>query len=62
MTGHPAISVPCGFTQAGLPMGLQLIGPRWGEARLLAIALAYEQATAWHQRHPASPVKKLRNR
>jgi aspartyl-tRNA(Asn)/glutamyl-tRNA(Gln) amidotransferase subunit A len=58
MTGHPAISVPCGFTQAGLPMGLQLIGPRWGEARLLAIALAYEQATAWHQRHPEFPGKR----
>jgi aspartyl-tRNA(Asn)/glutamyl-tRNA(Gln) amidotransferase subunit A len=57
MTGHPAISVPCGFTQAGLPMGLQLIGPRWGEARLLAFALAYEQATAWHKRHPESSVK-----
>jgi aspartyl-tRNA(Asn)/glutamyl-tRNA(Gln) amidotransferase subunit A len=52
MTGYPAISVPCGFTKAGLPMGLQLIGPRWGEARLLAIALAYEQSTEWHKRHP----------
>jgi len=57
MTGHPAISVPCGFTQARLPMGLQLIGPRWGEAHLLAIALAYERATPWHERHPEFPVK-----
>ena len=54
MTGHPAISVPCGFTRDGLPMGLQLIGPRWGEARLLAIALAYEQSTVWHKRHPTA--------
>lgn len=51
-TGHPAISVPCGFTHEGLPVGMQLIGPRWSEAKLLAIALAYEQATEWHTRHP----------
>lgn len=51
-TGHPAISVPCGFTQAGLPIGLQLIGPYWSEARLLAIALAYEEASEWHARRP----------
>lgn len=53
LTGMPAISVPCGFTRDGLPIGMQLIGPRWGEARLLAIALAYEDATDWHTRHPA---------
>lgn len=52
LTGHPAISIPCGFTAEGLPIGLQLIGPRWGEARLLAIALAYEEATEWHKRQP----------
>jgi aspartyl-tRNA(Asn)/glutamyl-tRNA(Gln) amidotransferase subunit A len=52
-TGHPAISIPCGFTREGLPAGLQLIGPRWGEARLLSIALAYEDATEWHMRRPA---------
>jgi aspartyl-tRNA(Asn)/glutamyl-tRNA(Gln) amidotransferase subunit A len=51
-TGHPAISVPCGFTRAGLPISLQLIGPFWNEARLLAIALAYEEATEWHKRRP----------
>lgn len=51
-TGHPAISIPCGFTREGLPAGMQLIGPRWSEARLLSIALAYEEATAWHRRHP----------
>lgn len=53
LTGLPAISIPCGFTSDGLPIGLQLIGPRWGEAGLLAIALAYEGATGWHNRHPA---------
>jgi aspartyl-tRNA(Asn)/glutamyl-tRNA(Gln) amidotransferase subunit A len=51
-TGHPALSVPCGFTPAGLPVGLQLIGPRWGEAGLLAIAKAYEEVTPWHTRYP----------
>jgi aspartyl-tRNA(Asn)/glutamyl-tRNA(Gln) amidotransferase subunit A len=52
LAGDPAISIPCGFTRAGLPIGLQLIGPHWSEARLLAIALAYEDATEWHKRHP----------
>jgi len=52
LTGHPAIAIPCGFTREGLPVGLQLIGPKWGEATLLAIAFAFEQATNWHTRHP----------
>jgi aspartyl-tRNA(Asn)/glutamyl-tRNA(Gln) amidotransferase subunit A len=52
LTGLPAISVPCGFTRDGLPIGLQLIGPAWGEERLLQIAHAYEQATDWHTRRP----------
>jgi aspartyl-tRNA(Asn)/glutamyl-tRNA(Gln) amidotransferase subunit A len=51
-TGHPAISLPCGFTKAGLPIGLQLIGRKWDESRLLQVAHAYEQATDWHTRHP----------
>ncbi len=51
-TGHPAISVPCGFTSDGLPIGLQLIGPKWGEAHLLAIARTFEEAGNWHSRHP----------
>jgi aspartyl-tRNA(Asn)/glutamyl-tRNA(Gln) amidotransferase subunit A len=52
-TGLPAISVPCGFTSAGLPIGLQIIGPHWQEARILQIAYFYEQATEWHQMHPS---------
>jgi aspartyl-tRNA(Asn)/glutamyl-tRNA(Gln) amidotransferase subunit A len=52
ISGHPAISIPCGFTQGGLPVGLQLIGQKWGEAKLLSIALAYEDASDWHTRHP----------
>ncbi len=50
--GIPAISVPCGFTRAGLPIGLQIAGPRLGEARVLALAHAYEQAAGWQRREP----------
>ncbi len=53
-TGAPALVLPCGFTREGLPVGLQLIGPLWGEERLLRIGYAYEQATSWHDRHPDS--------
>ncbi|MBS1792129.1 MAG: amidase [Acidobacteria bacterium] len=51
--GVPALSLPCGFTKAGLPIGLQIIGPRLGEAKVLALARAYEQATNWHKHKPA---------
>lgn len=50
--GLPAISVPCGFTNSGLPIGLQITGPQWGEPAVLALAHAYEQATEWHTRRP----------
>jgi aspartyl-tRNA(Asn)/glutamyl-tRNA(Gln) amidotransferase subunit A len=60
LTGHPAISIPCGFTRDGLPVGLQLIGPKWGEATLLAIAFAFEQATDWHSRNPMFPAAPAR--
>jgi aspartyl-tRNA(Asn)/glutamyl-tRNA(Gln) amidotransferase subunit A len=54
--GIPAISVPCGFTAAGLPVGLMIAGPRFAEGRILALARAYEQATQWHtQRPPITP-------
>ena len=52
--GLPAISTPCGFARAGLPLGLQVAGPHWGEARVLRVAHAYEQATVWHKREPLS--------
>ena len=48
--GLPVISVPCGFTQGGLPIGLQIAGPHWREDLVLRLAYAYEQATAWHKR------------
>jgi aspartyl-tRNA(Asn)/glutamyl-tRNA(Gln) amidotransferase subunit A len=51
--GIPAISVPCGFSKGGLPIGLMIAGPRFSEGRVLALAHAYEQATDWHKRRPA---------
>lgn len=52
LIGVPAISVPCGFTPADLPIGLQLIGPMYGEVTVLQAAHAYEQATDWHLYRP----------
>ena len=51
-TGHPALALPCGFGASGLPLGLQLIGRNYGEAMLLRIAQAYEQAAGWVTRRP----------
>ena len=50
--GTPAITVPCGFSREGLPIGLQLCGRALGEVDVLALAHAYEQATDWHERTP----------
>jgi aspartyl-tRNA(Asn)/glutamyl-tRNA(Gln) amidotransferase subunit A len=52
LAGLPGLSVPCGFTAGGLPIGLQLIGRPFDEAGLLAIARAYESAHDWHTKHP----------
>jgi aspartyl-tRNA(Asn)/glutamyl-tRNA(Gln) amidotransferase subunit A len=52
LAGLPGISIPCGFTGGGLPIGLQLIGRPFDEAGLLSIAHAYEQAHDWHTKHP----------
>ena len=52
LTGFPAISVPCGFSEAGLPMALQLAGRPFDELTVLRAAHAYEQATEWHSRRP----------
>jgi len=52
VTGQPAIAIPAGFTQDGLPLSLQLIGHPWQEAMLYRIARAYERATGWTERHP----------
>lgn len=54
VTGAPAISVPCGFSAKGLPIGLQIAAPHFEEAALLQVAHAYEQAAGWHTRRPPS--------
>jgi len=51
--GLPAVSVPCGFTKRGLPIGLQIAGPHWREDLVLRLAHAYESATGWHEQRPA---------
>jgi aspartyl-tRNA(Asn)/glutamyl-tRNA(Gln) amidotransferase subunit A len=53
LAGVPGISLPCGMTAGGLPIGLQLMGPAYSEDRLLQIAHQYEAATEWHTRRPA---------
>ena len=55
-TGAPAISVPAGFSRAGLPIGLQIVGRHRGEAGLLGMAKLFEQATRYADRHPPEPV------
>lgn len=52
LTGAPALSLPCGFTPDGLPVGLQLYGRAFDEGTLLSFAHAYEQSTDWHERRP----------
>ncbi len=56
LAGICGISVPCGFDGAGLPIGLQIMGPAFGEEAVLRAAHAYEQATEWHTRKPDIPV------
>jgi aspartyl-tRNA(Asn)/glutamyl-tRNA(Gln) amidotransferase subunit A len=53
VTGSPAVTVPCGFSRDGLPIGLQLVGRPFDEARLLNLAYTYEQSTDWKDKHPA---------
>jgi aspartyl-tRNA(Asn)/glutamyl-tRNA(Gln) amidotransferase subunit A len=52
LAGVPGVSLPCGFDDAGLPIGLQIVGRPFDEGRVLQAAHAYEQATQWHQAHP----------
>ena len=56
-TGYPAISIPCGFSKAGLPIGMQLVGRPFTESVLLRVAHQYQQETDWHRRTP--PVAAL---
>jgi aspartyl-tRNA(Asn)/glutamyl-tRNA(Gln) amidotransferase subunit A len=50
--GLPTISIPCGFSRSGLPIGLQISGNHFAESTVLALAHTYEQATDWHKRRP----------
>jgi Asp-tRNA(Asn)/Glu-tRNA(Gln) amidotransferase A subunit family amidase len=52
-SGHPALCLPGGFTEQGVPYGFQLIGRPFGEADLLRAGHAYQLDTDWHRRHPA---------
>ena len=52
LAGIPGLSIPCGFDARGLPVGLQMMGSHFSEARLLGIAHRYQQATDWHTRVP----------
>jgi aspartyl-tRNA(Asn)/glutamyl-tRNA(Gln) amidotransferase subunit A len=61
LAGIPSLSVPCGFARPtdgetpsmdGLPVGLQIIGPQWGEQKIFNVGYAYQQATDWHKKHP----------
>ena len=50
--GVPAISIPCGFSKSGMPIGLMIAGPHFAESKVLALAYAYQQATDWHLKKP----------
>jgi aspartyl-tRNA(Asn)/glutamyl-tRNA(Gln) amidotransferase subunit A len=52
LSGNPAISIPCGFSQSGLPIGMQLVGSHLSESTLFKVADAYQQQTSWHTMHP----------
>ena len=53
VTGSPALSVPVGFSKAGLPLAMQIVGKPFNEAMVYRVAHAYEEATAWGERHPS---------
>ncbi|MCI0556811.1 MAG: amidase, partial [Anaerolineae bacterium] len=52
LAGLPALSIPCGFTKDGLPIGLQIVSRAWADAKVLNAGYAFEQATEWHARRP----------
>ena len=52
VTGQPAIAIPCGFTETGLPLSIQIAGRLFDEATVYRVAQAYEQATSWKERRP----------
>ncbi|MFP4028100.1 MAG: Asp-tRNA(Asn)/Glu-tRNA(Gln) amidotransferase subunit GatA [Candidatus Brocadiia bacterium] len=58
LAGICGISVPCGFTEGGLPVGMQLMGPSWAEEDLLVATKSYQEATDWHTERPAITIKR----
>jgi aspartyl-tRNA(Asn)/glutamyl-tRNA(Gln) amidotransferase subunit A len=52
LTGFPVLALPCGFTDDGLPLGMQLVAAPWAEATLIGAGRAYQQVTDWHRRRP----------
>lgn len=57
LTQQPAISLPCGFTSSGLPVGLQIVGPRHADHLVLAVAALFENVLAWDTSRPAAPAQ-----
>jgi Asp-tRNA(Asn)/Glu-tRNA(Gln) amidotransferase A subunit family amidase len=55
LAGTPALTLPCGFDEQGLPVGIQLAGRAWEEATLLRVGMHYQHATDWHLRRPPLP-------
>ena len=53
LAGTPALSVPCGFSSTGMPIGLQIVGRPFEEETVLKLAYAFEQSTDWHNRRPS---------
>ena len=53
LAGIPAASIPCGFDKKGLPVGMQIIGPAFGEGKIINIAFSYQSVTNWHNMYPA---------
>jgi len=60
LTQQPALSVPCGFTSTGLPIGLQVVGPRHADTLVLRVGQAYQSATDWHLATPALLAEEVR--
>ena len=60
LTQQPALTVPCGFTSAGLPVGLQIVGPRHADPLVLRVGQAYQSATDWHLRTPGLVTEEIR--
>ncbi|MGN6454893.1 MAG: amidase, partial [Achromobacter mucicolens] len=54
MSGHPTLTMPGGFTQAGMPIGFQLVAGHLGEAKLIRAGAAFQSVSTWHRRHPVA--------